>query len=67
MKIIKNAAESMICWMEFTIDLPSMHDSGKVPMLDIEVWIEEVKGEKEEDKMTTVLAWNFYEKPSASC
>ena len=39
-ELIKSAAESIVSWLSFTVDLPSMHESGKVPMLDLGVWVE---------------------------
>ena len=66
MKIIRQAAEDVVSWLEFTIDLPSDHSSGRVPMLDLEVWVdhqEEMEGKK---PRADILKWSFYEKPSVS-
>ena len=55
-----DAAESIVNWLCFMVDLPSKHKSGKVPMLDLEVWVH--KGDEGPD----VLCWDFFEKPSSS-
>ena len=40
MNLIREAAGDMIPWLKFTHDLPEMHETKKVPMLDIQVWID---------------------------
>ena len=59
-ELVRAAAESIVSWLSFTVDIPSMHESGKVPMLDLEVWVCKM------DQGPDVLTWDFYEKPSSS-
>ena len=40
MRLIREAADSVYPMLEFTMDLPSLHDSEMVPMLDLQVWVE---------------------------
>ncbi len=42
-----------------TIDYPSKYDDGKVPMLDLKMWIGEVEGRK-------LILYEHYEKPMAT-
>ena len=60
MRLIQQAANEMVPWLEFTLDLPELHQSGKVPMLDVEVWVDRRQGRED------VLMWDFYEKKSSS-
>ena len=65
MKLIREAADSIIPWLKFTTDLPEDHASKKVPMLDLQVWIipEEERSIGREMK-GDLLCWKFYEKPT---
>ena len=58
---IRDAANSILVYLEFTVDIPERNPSGKVPMLDIQVWVQHGEGGAD------VLAWTFFEKPTASC
>ena len=54
-----------------TGDCPSNHDSGRVPMLDLEIFMEEVKVEIETSAgrfriNTEQIGYGFYKKPMAS-
>ena len=66
MEVVRSAAEDVVGWLHFTIDLPDMHNNGKVPMLDLEVWVDHREVEEGQEPRADVLTWNFYEKPSAS-
>ena len=60
MKLIQQAANEIVTWLDFTLDLPELHQNGKVPMLDVEVWVDRRQGRED------VLMWDFYEKKSSS-
>ena len=78
---VREAAESVFPWLQFTVDLPEDHENGAVPMLDLQVWLqpmddrpgdqterdtEEPQQEPRIRPSTQALCWAFYEKPSAS-
>ena len=59
MDLILQAADSILPWLSFTKDLPSMHKEKMVPMLDMQVWIKHAPpGSNHPDS----LAWMFYKK-----
>ena len=58
--IILEAAEMQVQWLKFTYDLPELYENGKVPMLDVEMWVDKTQEESD------VLMWNFFEKSSSS-
>ena len=60
MNLIREAADSIIPWLHFTLDLPELHHNLKVPMLDMEVWVDRKEGRED------VLMWDFFEKSSSS-
>ena len=39
MNILKKVAESIEPMIQFTCDFPSAHDDGKIPILDVKVWL----------------------------
>ena len=41
MEVIGSIANSIDPMLKFTVDVPSNHEDGKLPMLDTKVWIEE--------------------------
>ena len=61
MKLVLEAANSIYPWLSFTADVPSMHDSMTVPMLDIQVWV--CHSSSGHDR----LSWSFFEKNMSSC
>ena len=65
MECVRDAASSVIPWLDFTFDLPELHDSGKVPMLDLQVWVHHPVENKDGLESDT-LCWEFFEKPCAS-
>ena len=59
MNLVRQAANSIHCWLKFTADLPGDHESNMVPMLDMQVWVDRTQE-------VDVLSWIFYEKTTAS-
>ena len=55
MEVLKNIANTIYDCVQFTVDCPSSNDSGKVPVLDLNVYI---RGDQ--------IVHEFYEKPCAS-
>ena len=39
MNILNQVAESIEPMIKFTCDFPSAHDDGKIPILDVKVWL----------------------------
>ena len=64
MEVIQTAANEILPWLEFTEDTPCKHESLRVPMLDLQVWVRKADPSKEDDH--DVIGWMFYEKPCAS-
>ena len=63
MELVREVADSLMPGLKFTTDLPENYPNGKVPMLDLAVWIEKGTGEPGNgDK----IRHTFYAKPSAS-
>ena len=56
MEVIKDVAESIDKMLKFTVDLPSNHQSGKLPVLDVQVSVN-----KEENNR---IYFEFFEKPT---
>ena len=46
---LRDAADAMIPWLSFTSDVPSLHASMMVPMLDLQVWVRPADPKDEED------------------
>ena len=72
---VREAAESVFPWLQFTVDLPEDHKGGAVPMLDLQVWVQPLgdrpgdlvgDGASQPEPAAQALCWAFYEKPSAS-
>ena len=42
--LIREVCNTLVPGLRLTVDLPEMHTSGKCPMLDLQVWVEEVDG-----------------------
>ena len=59
MKLIQSIANTIHPSIRMTIDFPSNYEEGKVPMLDIRMWIEEVNG-------VVRLMYEHYEKNMAT-
>ena len=45
MERMRDMASQLVQGIVFTVDLPSRHTSGRVPMLDISVWLEDREGQ----------------------
>ena len=39
MRLVKEAADSVFPWLEFTTDLPENDSTNTVPMLELQVWV----------------------------
>ena len=59
MDLIKEVRDSLVPGLRLTVDLPELHKTGKVPMLDIQVWLEQ-------DQDHSIIRHSFYQKPSTS-
>ena len=59
MELLQAIANSIHPSIKMTIDYPSNYTDGKVPMLDIKMWIEEVEGERQ-------ILYEHYEKEMAT-
>ena len=64
LELIREAADTILPWLQFTLDHPDLHPSVKVPMLDVRVWIDH--GAEMDPPRADILKWEFYEKPLAS-
>ena len=59
MELVREIGNTLVPGLKLTLDLPEFHPTGKVPMLDIQVWIEKVED-------YCVIRHSFYQKPSTS-
>ena len=59
MTLFQAVASSIHPSIRVTIDYPSKHQTGKVPMLDVQMWIEEIDGRM-------ILVYEHYEKEMAT-
>ena len=59
MKKVQELANMLVGGIKFTIDLPERYADGKVPMLDLSVWMDVRDGWK-------VIRHSYYEKPTTS-
>jgi hypothetical protein len=41
---VRRIANSIDPNVQFTVDVPGNHDSGRIPVLDLEMWIEIEEG-----------------------
>ena len=63
MREIRKLSDSLLDFIKMKEDVPANHESGKLPMLDFQVWKEEVE---QEDGTQTLLMHEFYEKKMTS-
>ena len=56
---VQHLASILIEGIKFTVDLPERHNTNKVPMLDLSVWLDDQEDVK-------VIRHSFYEKPTMS-
>ena len=54
MDVVKDIANSIDEMIVMTTDVPSTYEDGKVPTLDVKVWVEETENK---------VFYEFYEKP----
>ena len=54
-KLIRTISDTIAPMVQMTVDYPSNHPSGRMPILDLEVWVED-----------GVIYHQFYKKPMAS-
>ena len=47
---VQETAESIFEWLKFTTDLPEDHEQGAVPMLDLQVWLEDPGADQGESR-----------------
>ena len=62
MRIVLELANRIIPWLFFTSDLPEDHDNKKIPMLDLQVWLQHDPQGEEPD----TLYCSFYDKSNSS-
>ena len=64
MTLIAHMSNQIIPGMKFTVDMPSMNASGRVPMLDLAVWMDGAPDSNSEtwDR----IRHSYYEKPTTS-
>ena len=58
-ELIREVGDKLIPGLKLTVDLPEFHNSGRCPMLDIQVWMEKHEGRSR-------VRHSFYQKPSTS-
>ena len=56
-EIVREVGDSVDPMIQLTVDYPSNHPNNRVPILDLEVWIE-----RRQEGYQQVM-WRFYEKP----
>ena len=66
MVAMQQAADSILPWLQFTVDQPSNHGCAMVPVLDLQVWVKHPSPGTPEDQQHDVIGWCFYEKMTAS-
>ena len=67
MMCMQAAANSVIVWLEFTMDIPEYHESRTVPILDLQVWIKHPTPEEQEEGLSSdTVMFMFFEKKTAS-
>ena len=65
LQVAKAVADSIHSWIQFTLDAAELHESGMCPVLDLQVWIKRPIN-NEDGLQAEMLAWMFYEKPTAA-
>ena len=59
MELVREVGNSLVPGLKLTLDIPEFHQTGKVPMLDIQVWVDQ-------EMDSAVIRHSFYQKPSTS-
>ena len=65
MREVSKMADSICPVLQTTFDCPSLQESGKMPLLNLQVWVERVEKEEEGRREWEVL-WEYYRKPCSS-
>ena len=65
LEVIQDAANSIFPWIQLILDTPEMHDTGMVPVLDLQVWVRRPQDDTD-GLESSLLAYLFYEKPTAA-
>ena len=61
MRLIKQIGNDIHPSIQLAVDYPSKHQDGKLPILDLKVWIETKEKETEKrDEKTSVIMYEFY-------
>ena len=64
MREISRMADSICPVLKTTFDCPGLQESGKMPLLNLQVWVERV--EKEGGRREWETVWEYYRKPCAT-
>ena len=64
MREISRMADSICPVLKTTFDCPGLQESGKMPLLNLQVWVERV--EKEGGRREWETVWKYYRKPCAT-
>ena len=59
-KLLRQIADSIDSDIQFEEDTPSKHESGRLPCLDLQLWIEK------DSEGVDQVQWEFYKKPMSS-
>ena len=66
MREVRKMSDSILPFIKFKEEVASECPDGKIPMLDFQVWSEEVADESRTEGKRTEVLWEFYEKPVGS-
>ena len=64
MREISKMADSICPVLKTTFDCPGLQESGKMPLLNLQVWVE--RAEKEGGRREWETLWEYYRKPCAT-
>ena len=64
MREISKMADSICPVLKTTFDCPGLQESGKMPLLNLQVWVERV--EKEGGRGEWETLWEYYRKPCST-
>ena len=59
-RILRQIADTVTPMLRWSEDCPSSHESGKLPVLDLQTWCEK------DEKGRTIMLYEFYMKPMAN-
>ena len=68
MDLVAEIANTLMAGFWFTTDVPSQYVSGKVPMLDLAVWLDKGAQDSTQDdkRKFDIVRHTFYQKPTMS-